>query len=207
MKKILSNFLVIAACSVVVVSCKNSKDESAETPAVASSADSGIMTPAATDNTADNTLNAPKDTMTVDGATTAKPNPEKKGKKGSVSINAAETKAGGKEDDVDKEGYYTNVYPSYPGGEKALESFFEKNIQYPADASDNGVEGIVNINFAVDEKGKISSVKTTNPKIGYGVEEEAMRVFKMMPAWKPGSLKGKNVKTRYNLPVRFQLAS
>ena len=130
---------------------------------------------------------------------------KKKGKKGKVSLTITEPKVMGEMDAMDKEGYYTNVYPAYPGGNKALTDFFEKNIQYPQEASDNGVEGKVNISFTVDEKGKMASPKVTSPKIGYGVEEEALRVFNKMPMWKPGSLKGKNVKTRYNLPVRFQL--
>ncbi|MBL0357435.1 MAG: energy transducer TonB [Chitinophagaceae bacterium] len=122
-----------------------------------------------------------------------------------MSINISDNKTTGEMDAIDKEGYYTNVYPSYPGGDKALVNFFEKNIQYPSNASENGVEGTVKISFTVDENGKISLPKTTTPTIGYGLEEEAVRVFKKMPNWKAGSLKGKNVKTRYTLPVRFQL--
>ena len=137
-----------------------------------------------------------------------KPNPAKKGKKGKVSITMSENKAASNAAAAaaDNEGYYTNVYPAYPGGQKALEDYFAKNVQYPQDATDNGVEGTVNVSFAVDESGKISGVKTTNSTIGYGLEEEAKRVISKMPAWTPGSLKGKNVKTRYSIPVRFELS-
>ncbi len=135
----------------------------------------------------------------------AKPDPSKKGKKGRVSISMNESASAGGSDAMDKEGYYTNVFPSYPGGQKALEKYFTDNLQYPAEATDNGVEGTVNISFAVDENGKVSNAKTTNNMLGYGLEDEALRVFKKMPTWKAGSLKGKNVKTRFSLPVRFEL--
>ena len=63
----------------------------------------------------------------------------------------------------------------------------------------------MNVNFAVDENGKIYTPKEVGQKIGYGVEEEALRVISKMPKWTPGRIKGKNVKTRFNLPVKFQL--
>ncbi len=138
--------------------------------------------------------------------TMAKPDPSKKGKKGKVSIITI-TPAGKGDMTPDKEGFYTTteVSPGFPGGQKGLEKFFENNIQYPADASDNGVEGLVSINFAVDENGKIYLPKVTSEKVGYGLEQEALRVFNKMPKWTPGKIKGKNVKTRFTLPVRFQL--
>ncbi|MDN3654466.1 TonB family protein [Ferruginibacter paludis] len=136
----------------------------------------------------------------------AKPDPAKKGKKGKVSIVTIETKNNGSME-ADKEGFYANteVLPAFPGGQKALESFFEKNIEYPADATDNGVEGTVDLNFAVDEKGKVYAPKVTSDAIGYGIEKEALRVFAKMPTWTPGKIKGKNVKTKYTLPIKFQL--
>jgi periplasmic protein TonB len=109
--------------------------------------------------------------------------------------------------EMDKDGYYGNadVLPAYPGGQRALENFFTNNVEYPQQATDNGTEGSVDISFLVDENGKISSPKVIGPKVGDGIEEEALRVFNKMPSWKPGQIKGKNVKTRFMLPVRFQL--
>jgi TonB family protein len=109
--------------------------------------------------------------------------------------------------EMDKEGYYSNadVLPSYPGGQKELENFFTNNVEYPQRATDNSTEGSVNINFLVDENGKVSSPKVISNKVGDGIEEEALRVFNKMPSWKPGQIKGKNVKTRFTLPIKFQL--
>ena len=120
--------------------------------------------------------------------------------------NKASTMAGKME--KDQAGYYSNVevWPAYPGGQDQLERFFEDNIEYPQQASDNGTEGLVTISFDVDENGKIYSPKTVNKPVGDGVEEEALRVFNKMPSWTPGKIKGKNVKTHFTLPVRFQLS-
>jgi TonB family protein len=136
----------------------------------------------------------------------AKPDPSKKGKKGKVSIATTEAKNNASME-ADKDGFYANteVLPAFPGGQKALESFFEKNIEYPADATDNGVEGTVDLNFAVDEKGKVYAPKVSSDPLGYGIEKEALRVFSKMPVWTPGKIKGRNVKTKYTLPIKFQL--
>ena len=109
--------------------------------------------------------------------------------------------------EMDKEGFYTNteVLPAYPGGQKALERFFEDNIQYPEAATENDAQGTVKLSFAVDENGKIYQPGATGNKIGYGLEEEAIRVFNKMPKWTPGKIKGKNVKARFTLPINFQL--
>ena len=109
--------------------------------------------------------------------------------------------------EMDKEGYYNHVdvLPSYPGGQKALEKFVEKNIVYPNNALNEGVEGTVNVLFAVDENGKVYTPMTKGDKVGYGLDEEAARVISKMPKWNPGSIKGKNVKTRFTLPITFQI--
>jgi TonB family protein len=138
-------------------------------------------------------------------AGTAKPNPAKKGMKGKVVINAPAKSTGSME--ADNTGVYSNVeyLPMFPGGNKGLQTYFDKNIRYPDDASTEGVEGVVKVSFVVDENGKLTGLATDGQKLGYGLEEEALRVIKAMPSWTPGRLKGNNVKTKYTLPVRFEL--
>ena len=191
-------FLLTLIAFGVIASCNTKSDSNNDTPITGT--DSSLME---TDNT--NVATAPT-TDTVTTATTANLNPSKKGKKGKVTITLPATGTG--EMTPDKEGYYTNteILPAFPGGQKALETFLLKNIQYPAEASDNGVEGTVNINFSVDENGKIYTPKVISPKLGYGLEEEALAALNKMPKWTPGRIKGKNVKTRYTLPVTFLLS-
>ena len=110
--------------------------------------------------------------------------------------------------EMDKEGIYVNtdVMPEYPGGKKAIQKFIEENIQYPQAAIDDDVEGTVQITFAVDENGNVYKATTAGKDIGYGLEQEALRVVKKMPKWTPGKVNGKNVKTRLSLPVVFLIS-
>lgn len=209
----MNTFLAFAALSLFTASCNMGENKDTTNAAIVATDSSMMSRDSAMNKTAASGMQ--NDTTSMNKMDPAamnkmepsmiKPNLAKKGMKGKVSINMAENSKDADMNMKDNEGYYTNVYPSYPGGTKALEKYFENNIQYPADASDNGIEGAVNVSFSVDEKGKVSGVKTTNPTIGYGLEAEALRVFNKMPIWKPGALKGKNVKTKYTLPVRFQL--
>jgi TonB family protein len=109
---------------------------------------------------------------------------------------------------MDSEGIYVNtdVLPEYPGGKKAIQKYIEDNIQYPVEAVEGEVEGTVNITFAVDENGNVYKATSTGNKIGYGLEQEALRVVNKMPKWKPGKVNGKNVKTRLSLPVVFLIS-
>lgn len=94
--------------------------------------------------------------------------------------------------------------PTFPGGDQALLEFMGKNTKYPPLARENGLQGIVVVTFVVDEKGNINNV-TVLRGIGGGCDEEAIRVVKSMPPWKPGKQRGLPVRVQYNLPFRFTL--
>jgi periplasmic protein TonB len=107
----------------------------------------------------------------------------------------------------DKDGIYsrTEVLPVFPGGQDALQSYITDHLQYPDDALSSNVEGTVHIQFAVDEQGNISNAKAIGNKLGYGLEEEAVKVVSGMGKWTPGMIKGKKVKAWYTLPVTYSL--
>ncbi|PSL27053.1 energy transducer TonB [Chitinophaga ginsengisoli] len=100
---------------------------------------------------------------------------------------------------------WVEIMPQFPGGEEALSRFLQKNIKYPHMAQENGIEGKVFVQFVVNHEGKISEVQTVGAQKGGGLEEEAMRVVKLMPNWKPGRQNGQSVNVRYNLPIGFKL--
>jgi protein TonB len=108
-----------------------------------------------------------------------------------------------------KEQIFTFVeqQPEFPGGEAALRKFLFNNIRYPSMANDAGIEGVVSVSFVVDSEGVIKDVKTTGAPKGGGLEEEALRVVKKMPKWKPGRQNGQNVSVQYYLPIRFTLTN
>ena len=94
--------------------------------------------------------------------------------------------------------------PSYPGGEGKLMEYVAKNIKYPQIARETGIQGRVFVGFVVEPDGSVSNVKVLRG-IGGGCDEEAMRVVKSMPKWKPGKQRGKAVRVSYMLPVNFKL--
>lgn len=94
--------------------------------------------------------------------------------------------------------------PSFPGGEAKLMEYVSKNIKYPQIARETGIQGRVFVGFVVEPDGSISNVKLLRG-IGGGCDEEAMRVIKSLPKWKPGKQRGKAVRVSYQIPVFFKL--
>lgn len=98
----------------------------------------------------------------------------------------------------------TREKPKFPGGEEELRKFLALNLRYPNDALQHGVEGEVIVSFKIDEEGNISDVRSLK-KIGYGCDEEAIKVVKKMPQWIPAKKDGKKIAVTYNLPIEFEL--
>lgn len=94
--------------------------------------------------------------------------------------------------------------PAFPGGEAKLMEYVAKNVKYPQIARETGVQGRVYVNFVVEPDGSVSNVSVLRG-IGGGCDEEAIRVVKSMPKWKPGKQRGKAVRVSYMLPVNFKL--
>ncbi len=115
------------------------------------------------------------------------------------------TDSSGKESDGDKVFSVVEQMPEFPGGQQAMLKFIYEKIKYPMQARDAGIEGTVYVQFVVDERGIV-----TEPTIMRGphalLNEEALRVSRLMPQWKPGYEKGNAVKVNYVLPIRFKLA-
>ncbi len=105
-----------------------------------------------------------------------------------------------------KEETFTHVEqsPQYAGGNEAMAAFLRKNLKYPRPASQAGVQGKVFVQFTVGSDGKIENA-TALKGIGFGCDEEAVRVVKMMKDWMPGKQAGVPVRVRFTLPIAFQL--
>lgn len=95
--------------------------------------------------------------------------------------------------------------PAFPGGEAALTKFLQKNMRYPARAVETGMEGRIKVQFIIDREGNIKGIKTVGNPIGGGLEEEAMRVVRLMPKWNPGIQDGEAATVQFYLPVVFHL--
>ena len=93
--------------------------------------------------------------------------------------------------------------PEFPGGHKEAIKFLSKNINYPKACQEKGIQGRVIVQFIVTKEGDIKDpvvVRGVDPQL----DEEALRVIKAMPKWKPGKQKGKAVNVRYTQPVLFK---
>jgi periplasmic protein TonB len=95
--------------------------------------------------------------------------------------------------------------PEFAGGMNALLKFLQKNLRYPTPAVNANVMGKVYMQFVVGQDGNISKVNVLKG-IGFGCDEEAQRVVKLMPKWSPGRQSGRAVAVKFTLPISFQLA-
>ena len=96
--------------------------------------------------------------------------------------------------------------PSFPGGNQALFKYLSDNMKYPVIAQENGIQGTVVCQFVVNKDGSIVDVEAVKNTSGDAtLEKEAIRVIKSMPKWSPGKQRGKAVRVKYTVPVRFRL--
>jgi protein TonB len=96
------------------------------------------------------------------------------------------------------------VNPSFMGGMQEMYRFLGKNIQYPLAAQRNNIEGKVTVSFIVEKDGSISSVEVLKG-LGFGCDEEAVRVVKMMPKWLAGKQNGNAVRVKFTIPIFYKL--
>lgn len=69
--------------------------------------------------------------------------------------------------------------PHYPGGTKAMRKFLSENLQYPAEARKENIKGTVRIKMTIDYHGHVVNTKVL-VGLGYGCDEEAQRVVKLL---------------------------
>lgn len=94
--------------------------------------------------------------------------------------------------------------PSFPGGDTELFKFIYDNIKYPELAKENNIQGKVILRFCVTYKGTVDQVSVVRG-VDPSLDQEAIRVIKMLPLWKPGKQGGKPVNVWYSVPISFQL--
>ena len=101
---------------------------------------------------------------------------------------------------------YDNVdqIPSFPSGQRAMISWINRNLRYPAAAAENGVQGTVVCSFVVERDGSITNVQVKQG-IDPSLNKEAVRVLNQMPRWTPGRNNGSTVRVRCTVPVNFRL--
>ena len=96
------------------------------------------------------------------------------------------------------------VMPCYPGGLNELVRFLSTNIQYPEEARQRKIEGRVLLRIVIDKTGNVEDVMVMQP-VDDLLDQEAVRVCKMLPRFEPGVVNGKAVRVWYTLPISFKL--
>ncbi len=95
--------------------------------------------------------------------------------------------------------------PQFPGGEKKLFKFIADNVQYPPQAKADKKEGTAYIGYVIQKTGAVKDIKVLRSSGTQSLDDEAMRVIKLMPKWTPGKERGKPVEVNYTMPIKFKL--
>jgi len=97
------------------------------------------------------------------------------------------------------------IESSYPGGGPAWLRFLNKNLRYPDDAQNNEIQGVVTVQFIVDEKGNVSDVHAIGGPEQGGLREEAIRAIRKSGLWTPAIQNGRQVKSYKRQPITFKM--
>ncbi len=96
---------------------------------------------------------------------------------------------------------YIEDAPHFKGD---LMSFIQKEINYPKSALKDYLEGTVIVSLWVEQDGRTSNHEVTNG-IRNDLNEEALRVARLIIFAKPAMQKGKPIRVKYLIPVKFEM--
>ena len=100
--------------------------------------------------------------------------------------------------------YFTaEEMPAFPGGDAALVKFLSSRVKYPAAALDGRLSGKVHVTFTVDPAGHLHDPRVVRG-LGSGLDEEALRLVRLMPWWTPGRVHGQPVWVSVTMPIVFR---
>jgi TonB family protein len=99
----------------------------------------------------------------------------------------------------------TEQMAEFTGDMGTFAKFLQMNLKYPAAAQRANVQGKVYIQFVVNTDGSIQNIDVLKP-LGFGCDEEAIRVIKSFPRWTPAKQSGRLVRSRFTIPISFQLS-
>jgi TonB family protein len=92
---------------------------------------------------------------------------------------------------------------TYPGGDEALYTFLHKEMKYPAEAKEKGIQGDVYVSFFVGADSTVSDVIVLSD-LGGGTKEEAIRLVKLLK-FAPALQNGKPIRSNMMIPVLFRI--
>ena len=99
---------------------------------------------------------------------------------------------------------YAEEMPVFTGGDEAFYRYLKAKIHCPAEAEHLNLSGTVYVRFVVDEEGRIRDAQVIKG-CGHGLDEEALRLVRLMPWWTPGREQGKPVRVQRTMSISFRL--
>lgn len=93
---------------------------------------------------------------------------------------------------------------TFPGGDEAKAKFIKENMQYPEDAKEQRIEGVVLLDFRVGKDGSISDIEVLRG-VSETIDAEAVRLVSIMPNWNPAKQRGHLVFSKAHLSIKFVL--
>lgn len=101
---------------------------------------------------------------------------------------------------------FVQVMPQFPGGEEAFQKFIAVNLEYPADARAQGIEGAVYVQYVIGKDGTLSDVKIVPGRgLSPSCDQAAIDVFKKSPKWSPALQNGTPVAVKLTQKIHFNL--
>lgn len=97
----------------------------------------------------------------------------------------------------------TDSPPHFPGGKYKMKKFLKDNTLFPQEAYNKRIAGQVTVGFFIEKDGTLSNIHVIN-SLGYGCDEEAVRLISSMPYWTPGIFQGDTVKVFHTLQIPFE---
>lgn len=147
----------------------------------------------------------PKDTVVKSVAKVALPAPVPEPTEARKEVVIKKTPPVEKWSERDEKSIYHVVeeLPRFPGGTGEMNSWLRANLRTPEAAERSFVSGVVRLSFIVNIDGTRQNIQVVK-KLGYGCDEEAVRLLKSMPNWIPGRTSGKTVRVQHTLGITFE---
>lgn len=92
--------------------------------------------------------------------------------------------------------------PEYPGGLNKFYMMINRKLRYRADARKNHIEGTIRLSFTISEDGVLENIKVIKGLFP-SLDEEAVRVLKLSPKWKPGTFLGEPISRTWHIPIKI----
>jgi protein TonB len=99
---------------------------------------------------------------------------------------------------------FPDIEAEFPGGYEAWKKYLLNEMKYPEIAIENEDQGTVYVVFIIEADGSIGDVKITKG-VSFEIDREAKRVIKNSPKWIPGRINKVNVRSRLNIPIKFNI--